>query len=47
LDQGQVRAEEIPEEAGLNGDTRQWREEVWAAVERKEVSAPQQRHHGT
>ncbi len=47
LDQGKVRREEIPEEAGLHGDTHQWREEVGAAVEREEVSETQQCHHGT
>lgn len=47
LDKGEVRREEVPEEAGLHRDTRQRGEEVRAAVERQEVSETQQCHHRT
>ena len=47
LDQIKVRGEEIPEEAVLHRDPHQRREEVWAEVEREEVSEAQQRHHGS
>lgn len=43
MDQSQVRGEKIPEEAWLRPPTQQWREEAREAVEREEVSAPQQR----
>lgn len=46
MDQSEVRREEVPEEAGLHGDSHQRGEEVGEAVEREEVPATQQRHHG-
>lgn len=45
LDKGQVRGEEVPEEAGFHRDPHQRGEEVGAAVEREEVSEASQRQH--
>ena len=47
LDQGQVRGEEVPEEAGLHADPDQRRAQTRTPLERQEVPAAPQRHHGS